>query len=195
VLTTVDYYNGFRDRLVNDYAVRNSRVVAALAFAQAQLEDARTVLDVGCGIGWTTHELANNNREVIGLDISPVLVHTARTMFPAHTFIAADFTSSFPVTVDAVVMIDVYEHFPRYDRPTVHRQIQRTGARRVVLTVPTPEALQYARDNHIPLQPVDEDVTDTDIDTLARDIGGDVTTNELVSISRPNDYRHVLITC
>jgi cyclopropane fatty-acyl-phospholipid synthase-like methyltransferase len=188
-MTIVDYYNGFRDRLVGDYLSRNERVVAALVFAKEALGDAQTILDVGCGIGWTTDEL-----EATGLDISPVLIETAREMFDRR-FVVSEFAAWDPEPFDTVVMIDVYEHFPRESRPAVHQRIRQTGARRVVLTVPTPEALQYARDNNIELQPVDEDVTDADIQHLADDLDGKVAVNRTVTVSRPNDYRHVLIEC
>lgn len=192
---TVAFYNGFRDRLVEDYHVRNRRVVMALDFAKHTLAGCRTVLDVGCGIGWTTHELADTKTEVVGLDISPALIRTARAMFPAHRFVTTEFVAWQPEPVDAVVMIDVYEHFPLADRPAVHRQIRDTGATRLVMTVPTPEAMQYARDNSIPLQPIDEDVTDADIGAVAADLDGHIVVNRRVTVWRPNDYRHVLITC
>ena len=190
-VTVADYYDGCRDSFVTGYEIRNPRVVMALAFANKHLHSARTVVDVGCGIGWTTHEL--DAPAVIGLDISPVLTAAARTMFPHRRFVTTDFADWEPESVDAVVMIDVYEHFS--DRPAVHRKIRATGATTVVLAVPTPEAMRYARDNGIELQPIDRDVTGQDIAMLAGDIGGRVEVNELVSIWMPHDYRHVLITC
>lgn len=193
--TVVDYYNGFRSRLMEDYTLQNERVVAALEFANKHLDEAYTILDVGCGIGWSTNELAACHAKVVGLDISPVLINTARAMFPDHTFVAADFVDCLPVVVDGVVMIDVYEHFAREDWPKVHRQIRRTGASRVVLTMPTPATQQYARDHGVALQPIDEDVTDQDIRQLTDGVGGVLLVNKYVTISRPNDYRHVLIAC
>jgi len=55
--------------------------------------------------------------------------------------------------------------------------------------------MQYARDNSIPLQPIDEDVTDADIGAVAADLDGHIVVNRRVTVWRPNDYRHVLITC
>lgn len=193
-MSVVAYYDGFRERLLEDYEVGNRRVVAALEFAKEALADARTILDVGCGIGWSSHELAMTGASVTGLDISPVLIETARGRF-GHLceFQVGDFTEWKARSFDAVLMIDVYEHFPRQNRPQVHERIRQTGARRLVLTVPMPQAQQFARDNGIPLQPIDEDVTDEDIATLARDVSGQVLVNRTVSIWRDDDYRHVVV--
>lgn len=189
-MLTAEFYDSFVGRLVEDYRGGNARVEAALVFAREACGDCRSVLDVGCGIGWTTDEL-----EAVGLDISPALIGEARLLFPERRFILADFARWEPERFDVVVLIDVYEHFPSVDRAAVHEVLRGTGARRIVLTVPTPEAQQYARDHGIPLQPIDEDVTDADLDQLAADVGGTVTVNRRVSIWRPNDYRHVLIQC
>lgn len=194
-MTIAAYYNGFRSRLLEDYEIRNRRVVAALEFAKESLSDAGSVLDVGCGVGWTSSEIADVGHNVTGLDISPVLIETAREMFESDrcTFLVGDFAATELPQADAVVMIDVYEHFPRELHPVVHRQIRETGCEMVALTIPTPETQQRARDAGIELQPIDEDITDADIDRLAEDIGGVVTVNRRVSIWADNDYRHVLI--
>lgn len=192
--TVSAYYDAFCERLVEDYEIQNRRVVAALEFTEDALGDAESVLDVGCGIGWSSSYLAERGLTVLGIDVSPVLVETAREMFgDVCEFEVADFAEFESGPFDAVVGIDVYEHFPPRSRPSVHASIRRTGARRVVLTMPTPKTQQYARDLGIPLQPIDEDVTDEDIQSLADDIGGTVSVNRTVSIWRDDDYRHVLI--
>lgn len=75
----------------------------------------------------------------------------------------------------------------------MHERIRSTGARRVVLTMPTPETQQYARDHGISLQPVDEDVTADDIRALTAGVGGSILVDRVVDVWRPRDYRHVLI--
>jgi SAM-dependent methyltransferase len=197
MLTTTDiagYYDGFVDRLVDDYENGNPRVSVALEFARHALAPCRSILDVGCGVGWTSMDLANTGKTVVGIDISPALIDKAKELFgDLCTFVAGDFVATDTASFDGVLMVDVYEHFPRESWPAVHEQIRSTGASRVVLTMPTPATQQYARDHGIALQPVDEDVTDTDIETLAAEIGGQVTVNRVVDVWRPGDYRHVLI--
>lgn len=187
-----DYYDGFRDRLVGDYHSRNARVVAALEFATNNLSG--RVLDVGCGIGWSSFELAEAGCDVTGVDFSPVLVETARAMFPHIRFVCADFAADgIGGRFDGLLMMDVYEHFPRDARSAVHDRICRLLSGPLVMTVPTVAAMQYARDHQIPLQPVDEDVTDEDIHRLVADVAGTVVVNREVTVWQPGDYRHLRI--
>lgn len=193
-MTISAYYDGFRERLVGDYLVGNRRVLAALDFACDALAGTGTLLDVGCGIGWTSVEMADSGKQVTGIDISPVLVDTARAMFGDRCrFVHGDFAFAGVGRFDAVLMVDVYEHFPRDLRPVIHERLVAIDPSRIVLTVPTPEALQSARELGIELQPVDEDVTDEDVERIAWDVNGTVVVNRVVSIWAENDYRHVLI--
>lgn len=190
------FYDGFRDRLISDYYDGSPRVDAALEFAKAALAGVQDVLDVGCGIGWTSAEMAASGARVVGIDISPELIITARHMFGERCeFIEGDFLeAAIEGRFDGILMVDVYEHFPRESRPLLHEQIDKALGERLVLTVPTPEALDYARDNDIPLQIIDEDVTEADIEQLARYLGATIEVNHIVTIYRPSDYRHVLIS-
>ena len=193
-MSTAIYYDAFRERLLEDYEIRNRRVVAALEFAKDSLVGTTTLLDVGCGIGWTSAEMADTGKAVTGVDVSPVLIETAKEMFGDRClFVAGDFAYGNLGRFDAVLMIDVYEHFPREHHHLVHHRLRDAATSRVMLTMPTPKTQQYARDNGIPLQPVDEDITDEDIERLAQGVDGQVLVNKLVSIWRDDDYRHVLI--
>ena len=193
-MSVVAYYDAFRERLIEDYQVRNGRVVAALEFAKDSLRDARTLLDVGCGIGWTSAEMSDTGKEVTGVDISPVLINTARRQFGDRCrFIHADFAFANLGRYDAVLMVDVYEHFARDLHPVIHGHLRATVGTWLALTMPTPATQQFARDHGIELQPVDEDITDDDVEQLAADLDATVIVNREVSVWRPGDYRHVLI--
>lgn len=189
----VGYYNGFRERLLEDYLYGSPRIEAALRFAKGALGDATTVLDVGCGIGWTSSELAKLGYKVTGMDISPVLITTARERFSDCDFMVDDFVTAELPQSDAVLMVDVYEHFAREQRSSVHEQICRTQAQRIIVTVPTIATQEYARANNIALQIIDEDVSELDVWRLAAGVEGRIVVNRTVSIYRANDYRHVLI--
>lgn len=61
------------------------------------------ILDVGCGIGDLTAQLAATGAEVTGLDHSAVLLEQARLRYPRITWIHADFMAAEPAPIyDAI---------------------------------------------------------------------------------------------
>jgi glycosyltransferase involved in cell wall biosynthesis/protein-L-isoaspartate O-methyltransferase len=199
----ITYYDNFAQRLLADYLRGNPRTEQALDFALASLPGGRMrVLDVGCGIGWSSSEIARNypQAEILAVDLSPRLVATARSAFGEETrirfevkdFIQEQIEGSF----DAIVLLDVYEHFPAVARPVVHERLKNllVEESRLILTVPTPSYQRYLpqRDPE-GFQPADEDVTSDDVRALADDLGGRVLVQRGVSIWRSNDYMQVLI--
>src|SRR5579864_9769869 len=114
----LEFYDNFARRLLKDYASGNRRVEAALEFAIGSLPGDRIdVLDIGCGIGWSSFEIARNRPEanVLGIDLSPRLLANGRVLFgdePRIRFEAMDFVEEhLDGRFDAIVLIDVYEHF------------------------------------------------------------------------------------
>jgi colanic acid/amylovoran biosynthesis glycosyltransferase len=199
----VAFYDNFEHRLLRDYVLGNPRTERALEFALEGLGgDCRDVLDVGCGIGWSSFEIARNypHARVLATDLSPRLAATARSLFgdePRIHFEVRDFVQEeIDGRFDAVILIDVYEHFPTAARSVVNERLKALLSEEasLILTVPTPAHQQYLRDNDPQgLQPVDEDVTSEDIRTLAEDVGGRVVVERGVSIWHVDDYKHVLI--
>src|SRR5215472_15701174 len=48
------------------------------------------VLDLGCGTGHLTAQIAAAGAEVVGLDLSPAMIDQARQAYPALRFVAGD---------------------------------------------------------------------------------------------------------
>jgi colanic acid/amylovoran biosynthesis glycosyltransferase len=199
----VAFYDRFARKLLADYASGNPRTEQAIVFALSALpHDSIDVLDVGCGIGWSTSEIASNHpsARIEGVDLSPRLVDVARTLFgqePRVRFEVCDFIASeIAGLFDAVVLLDVYEHFPVALRSLVHHKLRallkEDGC--LIVTVPTPEHQEYLRSQHPEgLQPIDEDVSVHDIQTLADDIEGRIVAQRMVSVWRANDYTYAHI--
>lgn len=61
------------------------------------------ILDIGCGSGHLTKQIADSGAEVIGLDSSSEMIATARAAYPAINFIVADASGfSFAEPFDAI---------------------------------------------------------------------------------------------
>ncbi len=80
------------------------------------------ILDLGCGTGWTSSFLARSGYDVVGVDLSPEAVDTARAAFPLPSlaFAIHDFDEPLPRSFglfDAVVFFDTLHHAEDERRP------------------------------------------------------------------------------
>jgi 2-polyprenyl-3-methyl-5-hydroxy-6-metoxy-1,4-benzoquinol methylase len=76
---------------------------------------ATTVLDVGCGMGRLTAQLATGQREIVGIDFSPEMIVRARAkVYPGLSFICDDFlTHEFGAQkFDCVITAAALHHVP-----------------------------------------------------------------------------------
>jgi SAM-dependent methyltransferase len=73
----------------------------------AHLEERSRVLDVGCGTGTTSIAAAQHARQVLGVDLSPVLIERARVRAARHANVAFEVadaqTAAFEPTFDVVI--------------------------------------------------------------------------------------------
>jgi len=199
-----DFYDKFSERLLADYVYGNPRVEAAIIHALQWISpNAKRILDIGCGIGWSTHEIKRHRPQafILGVDLSPKMAELAHHLFGedkiefvAHD--ACDWNPVFEPPYDAIVLLDVYEHIPKDRRLLLHQVLKRAlgldGV--IVLTFPSMFHQRLLRSFHPEeLQPVDEDVTEDDIGALAQDIEGKMTYWSSVSIWHPGDYIHAVI--
>lgn len=59
----------------------------------AQLPEKAKVLDLGCGSGYITNYLHNQNLNAVGLDFSQEMINIAKEKYPTIDFLLADFVS------------------------------------------------------------------------------------------------------
>jgi SAM-dependent methyltransferase len=94
-----DDYQARFDRLAESGSDVHGEATFVRAYAPA------TVLDAGCGTGRVAIELAHQGIEVVGADVDPSMLATARRLAPEITFVEADLTSfDLRRTFDVVVM-------------------------------------------------------------------------------------------
>jgi glycosyltransferase involved in cell wall biosynthesis/precorrin-6B methylase 2 len=199
-----EFYDSFDRKLLRDYVSDNLRTVAAIRHALRVIpRSSKRILDIGCGIGWSSREMARQipSARIVAVDLSHRLIEMATrlTIEPNVEYSAQDVLDPSwqpEGSFDAIVMLDVYEHIPVAKRSQLHRTLSRLLAERsvVVLSCPTPEHQRQLRD-HEPagLQPVDEDVDESTAATLATDVDARVAEFRRMSIWNPNDYAHITI--
>jgi colanic acid/amylovoran biosynthesis glycosyltransferase len=198
------FYDSLDRRLLGDYLSGNPRTVAAIRHALRGIpRSSRRILDIGCGIGWSSREIARQmpSAHIAGLDLSPRLIELAArlTLEPNVEYSTQDVLDprwSPEGTFDAIVMLDVYEHIPTAQRSQFHRTLSRLLAQRgvLLLTCPTRDHQRYLREhNPAGLQPVDEDVDECVAAALATEVGGHLVQFRPVSIWNSNDYAHIII--
>lgn len=102
---------------------RESQERRFAVLAEIGLADGDSVLDVGCGIGDLLAWLGRARLAVdyTGLDITPLMVETARDRFPQHVFVAGCLLHDPPLPAacfDWVVASGIFAH--RRDRPDAY---------------------------------------------------------------------------
>lgn len=193
-----EFYDEFNARQQRDFVYGNLRVAAALDRVKKQVTpDTGSILDIGCGCGQATWELARENPyvQVVGLDISPKNVEVANRLFdlPNLSYRVSDLSEPPGTQFDIVAMLDVYEHFPRDDwgelNATLGLCLADNGV--LVITTPTPLHQDYLRE-HEPdgLQIVDETVELEDLLRLAKDIDAVPILFEWLAVWNKFDYTH-----
>ena len=122
-----------------------SEHLARYAFARRYVGGTR-VLDAGCGTGYGTAELAQDARQVIGVDLSVEALDYARSNYPlANVRFAAGSCLQLPFargSVDAVVAFEVIEHLD--DPATFIAECARVLTDGGLLIVSTPNKKYYA---------------------------------------------------
>lgn len=104
----------------DDYQARFDRLAASGTDVHGEATFVRayapaSVLDAGCGTGRVAIELARHGIDVVGVDVDPSMLATARRLAPEVTWVEADLSSlALGRTFDVVVMAG---NVPLFTRP------------------------------------------------------------------------------
>lgn len=115
---------------------------------------AKTVLDAGCGDGWSSMTIAAAGLDVVGVDWSTNGIDHARRLVKNARFFRGDLTShefkkEFPHQFDAVSFIEVLEHIKPGECSDALRNIISPLKSGGVLVITTPsENFPNTHDNH-----------------------------------------------
>ncbi len=197
-----EFYNNYRNKHITDYIIGNRRLVSAIKNLSERIpKPTRKIIDVGCGIGWSTYELAKRfpNANVIGLDLSPNLIKTAKKLFQSDnlSFQVQDISENFSEKdCDVIVLLDVYEHISQEQLPTFHSFLKNNLAEngRVILACPSIYHQNWLKNNKPEaLQPIDENVSLKNLIFLAEYLDGELVYFEYRHIWRTHDYFHAVV--
>lgn len=199
------FYDHFGRKLVNDFVGGNPRMLLALEFMKSHVRESgsRRILDIGCGIGWSSHELAlvPSVEFVHAIDLSSALINQAQRLFPSRKIVYETIDvlalsgASFG-TFDAITMLDVYEHIPCGARPAFHEALRQVLSPNgfLLLTCPTIAHQERLRTNNPEgLQPIDEDVGLSQLAQLGDDTSTQLDYYRVISVWNNRDYLHAVL--
>lgn len=202
---SVDYYNEQTENFIRDYLKGNKRVETAIKYAIDSISNnCQHILDIGCGIGWTSHEISRHfpDAYVKAIDLSSESIKVAKEIFFTENIKFAvdditrkDFKSKY--LFDAILMIDVFEHIPSKKRKIFYKNIKNmlNNNGKIILTCPTVRHQNWLKANNPDgLQPVDEDIDINILNKFAQVISAKIFDFKEVSIWNKNDYFHSIIS-
>jgi len=198
------YYDNRIEEAINDYFINNKRLIEALKFSIQNIPaDTTNILDLGCGIGWTSYEYAKHfpNSQVTGFDISEKSIEFARSFFSHKNlnFLKGDISllsDYIPGKFEIVTLIDVYEHIEKSRRPVFYNLINEKLAEngKVLITCPSVIHQNYLR-KHKPeeLQPIDENIFLDDLQRFSSYIDAEISFYKYKSIYHTDDYIQAIL--
>ena len=196
------YYDASVASRLGDFIDGNPRIEAAWKTVEHWAgESPHRILEIGCGIGDISWRMSLQwpDATVVGLDISPKELETARILFgcPKISFVEGPLTKNLlKEKFDLIVLMDVYEHIQSIDRAVLHEALKEllSDDCRVILTIPTPRHLEVLKREapHL-IQPVDEKVFPETILSLVNDLDQELLLYREVDVWHKGDYFHAVI--
>jgi SAM-dependent methyltransferase len=139
------FYDEFVDYQLSYLTTPNPRLrrVRELLSPLIEEREPRSALDVGCGIGLIAGWLAKRIPRVVGVDLSPRAVETAKELHPELEFhVCAPPGDPLPAgPFDLITLIDVVEHFPPKELSAVFERVGEVAADEAVVAVNLPSRL------------------------------------------------------
>jgi 2-polyprenyl-3-methyl-5-hydroxy-6-metoxy-1,4-benzoquinol methylase len=202
----VEYYNNYTHQLLNDYIKNNKRVDTALKgiIYLIDLIKPSKVLDLGCGIGWSSFEISRHFPEIKieAFDLSSDLIRIGLDIFEAENlkFEVKDLTKEEKISskkFEFVCMIDVFEHIPSEARNNFGKSLKRVLGDKFMLFLSCPT---ISMQNHLKatnpsaIQPVDEDINEQILQEFSTILNANLIFYREHSIWRETDYLHAVIS-
>jgi cyclopropane fatty-acyl-phospholipid synthase-like methyltransferase len=135
---------------------------------------------------------------ILALDLSEKNIASARAIF-RHERVEFEYrdvlAGELPGAWDTIVFPDSYEHIQARDRGALHALLDAALSPfgRVLLACPTVMKQQSLRASGSGLQPIDEDVSLSDVQRLANDLHAEVSYFSLVQVWGSYDYLHAVV--
>jgi SAM-dependent methyltransferase len=140
-----EFYDGYIDKL-NTVKSRHQWVFNSI---DRLIPQNISVLDLGCGTGITSKHLACGGRDVVGVDLSPVLIQHAKTYnshFNAVEYCVSDI-KDFKSTdkFDAIIMVDVLEHVLTESLPDLFQTLSSLSHKdtKIYLNIPSGDVMNW----------------------------------------------------
>lgn len=189
------YYNQFYHYLQKDLTQPNPRHAKVQESLKPWVRPGMWALDLGCGLGITTHFLRQSGCHAVGVDLSDRLVCEARRHFGGD-FLCADLCRlHLKKRFDLVTLVDCLEHLPPARRPLAWEVIRahlKPGGL-LYLNFPAPAFQEWNRRGRVQaLQLVDEVVPLAEVVQALQDHNFTLLFLKTYGLDVPEQYVEVL---
>jgi SAM-dependent methyltransferase len=199
------FYNEFGKKLLTDFAYGNPRIISAIEFTLKNISiEHKSILDIGCGIGWTSYEIAKNfpDIKIDAIDLSANSIEIANRLFNLpnlkyqHIDVTSDQFSKLNNTYDLIILIDVLEHIAPNEKSKFIKKLSQILNENgmIILTYPSPEHQMWLKDNSpAKLQPIDETISLINLLDISNELSAKIMSFQYKNIWHSNDYNYAIL--